>query len=196
MEPSESAQESGGPPDGTTAASGEVPVVPPRPFLPPRPFPPGKQSQLRGKGTRKKTTKHSTVQSVEKTRKQPRSHKEKVPSSNGSAQVQPVEVKPESKSDELAYCGSNDNQEMEKEPCTPEEPAMSNNMDAGEPLQNTDDLTSESAPAQEQSHAPKSEDPADIPKQPLSPLNGIDAKEDISKAMDEEADQVSFQELR
>ena len=104
-----------------------------------------------------------------------------------------MEVKPEAKTDELAY----GNQEMEKEPLTSEDPAMSNNKDAVEPLLNTDDLPSESAPAQEQSHAPKSEEPSDTPKQPASPVNGInDTKEDISKALDEEADQVRFQWLK
>lgn len=99
--------------------------------------------------------------------------------------MQPVQVKPESKTDELAY-GSSDNQEMEKEPPAPEEPRpVVSNKDAVEPLQNTDDLLSESAPAQEQSQAPK---PSDTPKQPPSPL-----KEDLSKALDEEADQVRFQ---
>jgi hypothetical protein len=193
-EPSENVQESGGPPDETIAASAEVPVVPPRPFMPPRPFPPGKPSQQgRGKGTRKKHTKHSTVRSVEKTHIQSQSHKEKVPTTNGSAQVQPVQVKPESKTDEVAY-GSSDNQEME-EPLAPEEPRPAvSNKDAVDPLRNTDDLPSESAPAQEQSQAPKSEEPSDTPKQPPSPLNTInDAKEDISKALDEEADQVRFQ---
>lgn len=103
-----------------------------------------------------------------------------------------MEVKPEPKTDESAY-GSGDSQEMEKEPLAPEDPAMSNNKDAVEPLRNSDDLPSESAPAQEQSQAPKSEDPLDTPKQPPSPLN---EKEDISKALDEEEDQVSFQWLR
>ena len=188
MEPSESAQESGGPPEETTTASAEVPVVPPRPFLPPRPFPPGKQSQ----GTRKRNTKHSSVQSVEKTHARPQSHKKKVPSANGPAEVQPVEASPESKTDERARI-SKDDQEMEKDALTSEQPAMSSNKNTVEPLQNTDDLPSESAPAQEQSHAPKPEEPSDTPKQPASPVNGIsDAKEDISKTFDEESDQVRF----
>ena len=191
-EPAESIPENGGPPNETVAAAtAEVPVVPPRPFMPPRPFPPGTQSQGRGKGTRKKHTKHSTVRTVEKTRIQSQSHKERAPSAISSAQVQPMQVKPESKTDELAY-GSSDNQEMEKEPPAPEEPRPAvSNKDAVEPLQNTDDLPSESAPVQEQSQAPKSEEPSRTPKQPPSPL-----KQDLSKVFDEEADQVRFQKLR
>lgn len=179
-EPSESAQERGGPPEETTTASAEVPVVPPRPFLPPRPFPPGKQSQVKGKGTRKKTTKHSNIQSVEKTHIRPQSHKEKVSSASEPKTDEPADV-------------SNDNQEMEKEALTSEQPAVSNNKDTVEPLRNTDDIPSQSAPAQEQSQAPKPEEPSDTLKQPASPVNGIsDAKEDISKTFDEEADQVRF----
>ena len=169
----------------------EAPAVPPRPFLPPRPFPPGKNTKERAKTARKKVTKQSNARPVEKARVRPRSHNEKVASSmSGSAQVQPAQVPPECVADEPLPVG-NDSREAGKEPPVSFDPPVSNNKDAVQPLQNSDDLPPEYSPAQEQSNVPNSEEPLASPKQPSSPMNVvIDVKEDLSKALEDEEDQV------